>query len=280
MTTWSPGANPVTPGPVSSTIPAPSWPSTIGRGPGRSCTVRSVWHTPHATTRTSSSPAWGGPSSIASIRGRARPRATRPPGSASAHGAGSSPPSFPRRPDVGILTARPCRDHPAGTALRSSGEPTKETTRWCTAWRRSGCRSTTWSVRWGSTPTRWVCSVSRQEDNWSELEANGLRLGLNASEGETPGGEGGAVVSFQPEGSLDEAVEELRAQGVEFAGRHLRGESDEDRESAGDVRGPRRQHGAGGSPRTGWRTDESKEVGRPSRRRWWSHGRTGPRPLK
>jgi catechol 2,3-dioxygenase-like lactoylglutathione lyase family enzyme len=60
--------------------------------------------------------------------------------------------------------------------------------------------------------------VTRQEDDWSELEANGLRLGLNASEGETPGGEGGAVVSFQPEGSLDEAVEELRAQGVDFAG--------------------------------------------------------------
>jgi catechol 2,3-dioxygenase-like lactoylglutathione lyase family enzyme len=60
--------------------------------------------------------------------------------------------------------------------------------------------------------------VTRQEDDWSELEANGLRLRLHASEGETPGGEGGAVVSFQPEGGLDEAVEELRAQGVDFAG--------------------------------------------------------------
>ena len=28
--TWSPGANPLTPGPTSSTIPAPSWPSTVG----------------------------------------------------------------------------------------------------------------------------------------------------------------------------------------------------------------------------------------------------------
>ena len=26
---------------------------------------------------------------------------------------------------------------------------------WCKAWRRSGCRSTTWSARWGSTATRW-----------------------------------------------------------------------------------------------------------------------------
>lgn len=61
-------------------------------------------------------------------------------------------------------------------------------------------------------------AVSRQESDWAELDANGLRLGLNAREGETPGAEGGAVVSFQPEGGLDGAVEELRGQGVDFAG--------------------------------------------------------------
>jgi len=61
-------------------------------------------------------------------------------------------------------------------------------------------------------------SVTRQESDWAELEANGLRLGLNASESETPGGEGGAVVSFQPDGGLDDAVQELQAQGVSFAG--------------------------------------------------------------
>lgn len=58
----------------------------------------------------------------------------------------------------------------------------------------------------------------QQDDAWSEFDANGLRVGLNAREAESPAGGGGAVIAFQPEGGLDAAVQELRGQGVEFVG--------------------------------------------------------------
>jgi catechol 2,3-dioxygenase-like lactoylglutathione lyase family enzyme len=56
----------------------------------------------------------------------------------------------------------------------------------------------------------------RAEGDWAELDANGLRLGLNASE--DPRGDGGAIIAFQPEGGVDGAVEELRSNGVEVPG--------------------------------------------------------------
>ena len=56
----------------------------------------------------------------------------------------------------------------------------------------------------------------RDGDDWAELDANGLHIGLNATE--SPHGNGGAVIAFQPEGGLDRTVEELRSDGVEIAG--------------------------------------------------------------
>lgn len=56
----------------------------------------------------------------------------------------------------------------------------------------------------------------RDEGEWAELDANGLRIGLNGRE--DPAGDGGAVVAFQPRDGLDEAVEQLRSAGVELAG--------------------------------------------------------------
>lgn len=58
----------------------------------------------------------------------------------------------------------------------------------------------------------------RRENEWAELDANGLRIGLNARDEEQPGGGGGAVLAFQPQGGLDGAVDELSGQGVEFPG--------------------------------------------------------------
>ncbi len=57
-----------------------------------------------------------------------------------------------------------------------------------------------------------------RQGEWAELEANGLRIGLNARESESTEGQGGAVLAFQPEGDLEDAVAELRERGVEFAG--------------------------------------------------------------
>ncbi len=56
--------------------------------------------------------------------------------------------------------------------------------------------------------------VTLQEDEWAELEVNGLRVGLNAREAE--GGTGGGVLAFQPDDGIEDAVEELEAAGVHF----------------------------------------------------------------
>jgi hypothetical protein len=61
------------PAPTSRTCPAASWPRTIGVGRGRlpSTTDRSEWHSPAASTRTSSSPGPGrGELELATSRGR------------------------------------------------------------------------------------------------------------------------------------------------------------------------------------------------------------------
>jgi predicted enzyme related to lactoylglutathione lyase len=60
--------------------------------------------------------------------------------------------------------------------------------------------------------------VSETDDDWSEVDANGLKIGLNARERAEGGSGGGAVVTFQPEGSIDDEVEWLKGAGVEFAG--------------------------------------------------------------
>ena len=59
--------------------------------------------------------------------------------------------------------------------------------------------------------------TEKQSDgDWAQLDANGVGIGLNAAE--SPSGDGGAVIAFQPEGGLDAAVDELRDAGVEIAG--------------------------------------------------------------
>ncbi len=62
MTTRSPGATLETPAPTVSTYPAPSWPSTVGAYPDGStpeAVYMSVWQTPQAASRTSTSPGLG-----------------------------------------------------------------------------------------------------------------------------------------------------------------------------------------------------------------------------
>src|SRR5262249_52525210 len=57
-----PGLTEVTPGPISSTMPPPSWPRMTGNMPSGSAPDNvnaSVWQTPVATMRTRTSPAFG-----------------------------------------------------------------------------------------------------------------------------------------------------------------------------------------------------------------------------
>ncbi len=61
-------------------------------------------------------------------------------------------------------------------------------------------------------------SVRSQDSDWSEIDADGLMIGLNGREHASAGSEGGAVISFQPDGSIEDEVEQLRSKGVEFTG--------------------------------------------------------------
>ena len=59
--------------------------------------------------------------------------------------------------------------------------------------------------------------VTQHGGDWSEVDGNGLRIGLNGSESESPRGDGGALVAFQPDGELEQEVERLQDAGVEFS---------------------------------------------------------------
>ena len=60
--------------------------------------------------------------------------------------------------------------------------------------------------------------VRNEGDNWTEFDANGLTIGLNAREGTHKGRGGGAVITFQPDRDLYDEVVRLTDAGVEFVG--------------------------------------------------------------
>ena len=59
-------------------------------------------------------------------------------------------------------------------------------------------------------------TVKSQGDDWSELDANGVTIGLNAREATHPKAGGGAVVTFQPDVDLYDEVVRLVDAGVQF----------------------------------------------------------------
>jgi predicted enzyme related to lactoylglutathione lyase len=61
-------------------------------------------------------------------------------------------------------------------------------------------------------------TVRSEDADWSEIDADGLMIGLNARE-ETSGSKGGgAVISFTPEGSIEDELERLKSHGAEITG--------------------------------------------------------------
>lgn len=58
-------------------------------------------------------------------------------------------------------------------------------------------------------------AVITQTEQWSEVDANGLTIGLNAREGGNHA-DGGAVVTFQPDAGLEGEKDRLTAAGVAF----------------------------------------------------------------
>lgn len=59
-------------------------------------------------------------------------------------------------------------------------------------------------------------SEKKHDGQWAEVDAGGLNIGLNGREPEGAGSGGGLVITFQPEGSLEDQVQELQGKGVEF----------------------------------------------------------------
>ena len=57
--------------------------------------------------------------------------------------------------------------------------------------------------------------LTKEDGDWAEVDANGLTIGLNGREPEGAQGEGGPVVTFQPEAGLDQTVSDLQEKGVE-----------------------------------------------------------------
>jgi predicted enzyme related to lactoylglutathione lyase len=57
-------------------------------------------------------------------------------------------------------------------------------------------------------------SVTNEDGDWAEVDANGLTIGLNGREPEGAGTEGGPVVTFQPQASLEQTVDDLQNHGV------------------------------------------------------------------
>lgn len=61
-------------------------------------------------------------------------------------------------------------------------------------------------------------AVTSEGDDWSELDANGVKIGLNGREETHGDGSGGAMLTLQPEGSLYDELVRLTDAGVEFIG--------------------------------------------------------------
>ena len=61
-------------------------------------------------------------------------------------------------------------------------------------------------------------SLQSEGDDWSELDANGVMIGLNARETARAEGSGGAMLTLQPDGSLYDEVVRLTEAGVKFSG--------------------------------------------------------------
>ena len=58
-------------------------------------------------------------------------------------------------------------------------------------------------------------SVTNEDGDWAEVDANGLTIGLNGREPEGAGAEGGPVVTFQPQAGLEKTVDDLQNHGVD-----------------------------------------------------------------
>lgn len=60
--------------------------------------------------------------------------------------------------------------------------------------------------------------VKSEDTDWSELDAGGLMIGLNGREDASVSSSGGAVISFQPDGSIEDELARLNDHGADIQG--------------------------------------------------------------
>jgi predicted enzyme related to lactoylglutathione lyase len=60
--------------------------------------------------------------------------------------------------------------------------------------------------------------ITNEDGESAEMNADGLTIGLNGREPSGAGSTGGSIVTFRPEGSLEQTVGDLKEQGVEVPG--------------------------------------------------------------
>ncbi len=60
--------------------------------------------------------------------------------------------------------------------------------------------------------------IKDQSEDWSEIDAGNLIIGLNAHEETAAHADGGAVITFNPEGGIDAEFTRLTEAGVKFSG--------------------------------------------------------------
>jgi predicted enzyme related to lactoylglutathione lyase len=58
--------------------------------------------------------------------------------------------------------------------------------------------------------------VVKRDGAWAEVDANGVRIGLNGREPQGAGANGGPVITFQADGSIEDTMSDLQGRGVQF----------------------------------------------------------------
>ncbi|MBM7412341.1 putative enzyme related to lactoylglutathione lyase [Clavibacter michiganensis] len=57
-------------------------------------------------------------------------------------------------------------------------------------------------------------TITSESDTWSEIETSGVVIGLNARENAAVSEHGGAVLSFEPDGSIEDEVAAMNEKGA------------------------------------------------------------------
>ncbi len=61
-------------------------------------------------------------------------------------------------------------------------------------------------------------TVTSEDEDWTEIDAGGVLLGLNGRENAAVSDAGGAVITFQPDGTIEDELARLNSHDVDVTG--------------------------------------------------------------